>query len=66
MLVNDHFEQFVRIQSERHHRVVTFGPYQFVRHPVNFAGLLGAVACPLLFGSVWASVPAGLLAMVLV
>ncbi len=66
MLVNDHFEQFVRIQSERHHRVVTSGPYRFVRHPGYLAGILGAVAGPLLFGSLWASVPAGLLALVVV
>lgn len=66
MLVNEHFEQFVRIQSERHHRVVTSGPYRFVRHPGYLAGILGAVAGPLLFGSIWASVPAGLLALVVV
>lgn len=66
MLVNEHFEQFVRIQSERHHRVVTSGPYRFIRHPGYSAGMLGAVAGPLLFGSVWASVPTGLLIMLLV
>jgi protein-S-isoprenylcysteine O-methyltransferase Ste14 len=66
MLVNEHFEQLVRIQTERHHRVVTAGPYRLVRHPGYLAGILSAVAGPLLFGSRWASIPAGLLAMLLV
>jgi protein-S-isoprenylcysteine O-methyltransferase Ste14 len=33
MLENEHFEQFVRIQTDRSHRVVTTGPYHIIRHP---------------------------------
>lgn len=66
MVVNEHFELLVRIQSERHHRVVTSGPYRLVRHPGYLAAILGVVAGPLLFGSVWGSVPTGLLAVLVV
>ena len=31
--VNPFFEPGVRIQTERAHRVITSGPYRFVRHP---------------------------------
>jgi protein-S-isoprenylcysteine O-methyltransferase Ste14 len=66
MLENDHFEQFVRIQADRDHRVVTTGPYKVVRHPGYLAAILGAIAGPLLFGSIWASVPAALMIVLLV
>lgn len=66
MLENDHFEQFVRIQSDRNHRVITTGPYKVVRHPGYLAAILGAIAGPLLFGSTWASFPAGLMILLLV
>ncbi len=33
MAVNTFFSKVVRIQSERGHRVVSSGPYRFVRHP---------------------------------
>lgn len=61
MLENEHFEQFVRIQSDRSHRVITTGPYRYVRHPGYLAAVLGTIAGPLLFGSLWSSVPACLL-----
>ncbi len=51
---NAYFSQTVRIQNERGHRVVSGGPYGFVRHP----GYLGALAYELgagvLLGSWWA------------
>jgi protein-S-isoprenylcysteine O-methyltransferase Ste14 len=43
MLENEHFEQFVRIQQERGHRVVTSGPYRWLRHPGYLAAILGAL-----------------------
>ena len=50
MLENEHFEQFVRIQGERGHRVVATGPYRFVRHPGYLGAILGALATPLMLG----------------
>jgi protein-S-isoprenylcysteine O-methyltransferase Ste14 len=66
MVENEHFEQFVRIQVERGHRVVTTGPYRFVRHPGYLAAILGALATPLMLGSAWTFVPAGLLVLLFV
>lgn len=62
MLENEHFEQFVRIQEERGHRVVTTGPYRFLRHPGYLGAILGALATPPMLGSAWAFVPASLVA----
>ena len=61
MVENEHFEQFVRIQTERSHRVVTTGPYRIVRHPGYVSFLLSTAAGPLMFGSAWSIVPTCLL-----
>lgn len=66
MVENEHFEQFVRIQEERGHRAVTTGPYRFVRHPGYLGAILGALATPLMLGSAWTFVPAGLVALLFV
>jgi protein-S-isoprenylcysteine O-methyltransferase Ste14 len=63
MLENEHFEQFVRIQKERGHRVVTTGPYRFVRHPGYLGAIVGALVTPLMLGSAWTFVPAGIVAL---
>jgi protein-S-isoprenylcysteine O-methyltransferase Ste14 len=43
----------VRVQAERHHRVVSRGPYAFVRHPMYSGIMLFFVGVPLLLGSWW-------------
>ena len=56
--VNPFFATFVRIQSDRGHRLIDTGPYAWVRHP-GYAGILIAhIALPLALGSLWALVPA--------
>jgi protein-S-isoprenylcysteine O-methyltransferase Ste14 len=43
----------VKIQEERGQRVITTGPYRYVRHPM-YAGMIFYLFCaPLLFGSWW-------------
>ncbi len=67
MAVNTHFEKTVRIQKDRHHRVIDSGPYRIVRHPGYIATILGLVlATPLLLGSWWAFIPAILAAVCLI
>jgi protein-S-isoprenylcysteine O-methyltransferase Ste14 len=43
----------VRVQAERGHRVVSSGPYAFVRHPMYSAAVLFMIGVPLLLGSWW-------------
>jgi protein-S-isoprenylcysteine O-methyltransferase Ste14 len=57
MAVNVFFEPTVRIQWERHQRVVTSGPYRIVRHPGYVGAILGGLGAPLFLGSAWMFVP---------
>ncbi len=43
----------VKVQRERGHRVVTTGPYGFVRHPMYAGALLMFIGTPFLLCSVW-------------
>lgn len=66
LIENKFFSGVVRIQTDRSHRVVTTGPYRFVRHPGYAGGLWTYLAMPLLFDSLWAFIPTVLLAAVLI
>jgi protein-S-isoprenylcysteine O-methyltransferase Ste14 len=43
----------VKLQTERGHRVVSTGPYAWVRHPMYTGTILFFVGAPLLLGSWW-------------
>jgi protein-S-isoprenylcysteine O-methyltransferase Ste14 len=58
--VNPFFEPGVRIQRERAQRVITSGPYKFVRHPGYTAAIAMFVGIPLALASWWALLPAAL------
>jgi protein-S-isoprenylcysteine O-methyltransferase Ste14 len=60
MLSNIHFEATVRIQNDRDHHVCSSGPYRFVRHPGYVGMLFGGISMPLMLGSWWGLVPAGI------
>ena len=62
MAVNRFFSKIVRIQRERGHRVVSVGPYRYLRHPGYVGWILMSAALPLILGSLWAFVPIGLAA----
>lgn len=66
MIVNEHFEQFVRIQTDRGHRVVSSGPYRFIRHPGYAAAIFGELGTPLMLGSWWTFAPAAALALLFI
>lgn len=66
LIENRFFSGVVRIQKDRDHRVVSTGPYRFVRHPGYAAALWTYLVIPLLLDSAWAFVPAVLLIGVLV
>jgi protein-S-isoprenylcysteine O-methyltransferase Ste14 len=43
----------VKVQAERHQRVISSGPYAFVRHPMYSGIMLYFLGIPLLLGSWW-------------
>lgn len=52
--VNTFFSNTIRIQSDRHHRAVTAGPYRFVRHPGYLGMILNYIGICFALGS-WLS-----------
>ena len=67
MIANRFFSAVVRIQSDRHHAVVTSGPYRLVRHPGYAGALVFFGVAPIVLGSLWALVPlAGYVVLVVV
>jgi protein-S-isoprenylcysteine O-methyltransferase Ste14 len=50
---NSYLSTVVRIQEERGHRVVSTGPYHYVRHPMYAAILLFVIGVSLLLGSLY-------------
>lgn len=66
MLVNAHFEGTSRIQADRHHKVVTNGPYSFVRHPGYVAMIFASLADSFIIGSLYALIPSALAIIVTV
>ena len=59
MAENRFFSGTVRIQTDRGHTVVSSGPYRLVRHPGYAGSVLATVCVPVILGSWWAFVPAG-------
>lgn len=63
---NPHLEMTARIQAERGHRVISTGPYRFVRHPMYLGTLIQFFGFPLFIGSGIAFIPCVLSAVVLI
>lgn len=63
---NAFFSQIVRIQTERDHKVVSAGPYRYIRHPAYIGALIFELSAPLVLASWWALIPSGLAAILLV
>ena len=60
MCVNDFFDTMVHIQDDRNHRVITSGPYQYVRHPGYSGIILWIMSIPFILGSAIALIPAAI------
>jgi protein-S-isoprenylcysteine O-methyltransferase Ste14 len=60
MVKNKFFEGTMRIQENRDHSVITTGPYRIVRHPGYVGMILASLSPPLIIGSLYALIPAGL------
>lgn len=63
---NPYSSAAVEIQRERGHKVITTGPYQYVRHPMYSGAILMVIVIPLALGSLITLVPATLLVLVVV
>ncbi len=57
-ITNAFFSGTVRIQDERGHKVISSGPYAWVRHPGYLGSLITNLGIPLLLDSAWAYIPA--------
>ncbi len=66
LVENTFFSGTVRIQSERGHRVVSTGPYGWVRHPGYVGAWLAFAAAAVLLDGVWAWLAVAVLTMALV
>lgn len=66
LIENRFFSGTVRIQTERGHRLVSSGPYAWIRHPGYAGAMLTYLATPFFLDSIWALIPAGALAILLV
>jgi protein-S-isoprenylcysteine O-methyltransferase Ste14 len=58
---NKFFSSTVRIQTKREHRVCETGLYKIVRHPAYLGSIIQSLGFPLLFGSLWSTIPICLL-----
>ena len=63
---NRFFSSTVRIQTDREHVVCKTGLYKIVRHPAYLGSVIQSLGFPLLFGSLWSIIPAGLLAILFI
>ncbi len=66
LVTNPYLEGTMRIQEEKGHTVITTGPYRLVRHPMYVGMILLPLSTPLALGSVWAFLPAGVMALLMV
>jgi protein-S-isoprenylcysteine O-methyltransferase Ste14 len=66
MSSNEYFSTAVRIQMDRGHTVASDGPYRYVRHPGYVGYIVSFLGMSLALGSLWAIIPTGLVACILV
>jgi protein-S-isoprenylcysteine O-methyltransferase Ste14 len=63
---NKFFSSTVRIQTDRNHTVCDTGLYKMVRHPAYLGSVIQALGFPLLFGSLWSTIPISILIILFV
>lgn len=66
MSSNTFLSEMVRIQDDRGHVVISQGPYRYIRHPMYVGVILAIISMPVVLGSFWALIPAGLIVIVFV
>ena len=66
MAANTFLSERVRIQEDRGHRVITSGPYRYVRHPMYVGVILSMCCIPLVLGSWYALTIGGAIGIVFI
>jgi protein-S-isoprenylcysteine O-methyltransferase Ste14 len=66
LIENRFFSGMVRIQTDRGHRVVSAGPYRWIRHPGYAGAILTYLATPLFLDSGWAFLPTAFIIILMV
>jgi protein-S-isoprenylcysteine O-methyltransferase Ste14 len=64
--VNTYLSRFVEVQRERGHKVITSGPYRYVRHPMYASLIILLYSIPVALGSLWTLIPASILTLLFV
>ena len=54
---NAYLSRFVEVQKERGHKVITTGPYRYIRHPMYVAVIVLLYSIPVALGSLWTLIP---------
>lgn len=57
LVANMYFSGMVRIQNDRDHKVVSSGPYRWVRHPGYLGAVITYAGIPFFLDSAWTLVP---------
>jgi len=63
---NTYLSRIVEIQKDRGHKVITTGPYRFVRHPMYLGSIGYIISIPLALGSLYALIPSALCVILLI
>jgi len=63
---NTYLSRIVEIQKDRGHKVITSGPYRFVRHPMYLGSIVYLIGIPLALGSLYALIPSALCIILLI
>jgi protein-S-isoprenylcysteine O-methyltransferase Ste14 len=63
MSENAYASRWARIQEDRGHKVVTTGPYSFVRHPMYLGVIVLVFSSSMALGSLWGFVPGALIGL---
>jgi len=63
---NTYLSRVVEIQKERGHKVITTGPYKYVRHPMYVGVIALLFSLPVALGSLYGLIPAAFLLIVII
>jgi len=66
MACNAFFARIAYVQKDRGHTVATGGPYAIVRHPGYVGVNAMMLAAPIILGSLWTLIPAGIVVLLVV